>query len=37
MFALKDPDETAALLKAAGFTQIEIEPISPTILLGGAG
>jgi len=35
MFALKDPDETTALLDAAGFTQIEIEPISPTILLGG--
>jgi ubiquinone/menaquinone biosynthesis C-methylase UbiE len=37
MFALKDPDETAALLDAAGFTQIRIEPISPTILLGGGG
>jgi len=37
MFALKDPDETAALLDAAGFTQIEVEAISPTILLGGGG
>lgn len=37
MFALKDPDETAALLDAAGFTQIDIEPVSPTILLGGGG
>ena len=37
MFSLKDPDETGALLEAAGFTQIEIEPISPTILLGGGG
>lgn len=37
MFSLKDPHETAALLDAAGFKQIEIEPISPTILLGGGG
>jgi ubiquinone/menaquinone biosynthesis C-methylase UbiE len=37
MFALKIPDETAALLDAAGFTQIGIEPISPTVLLGGGG
>jgi len=37
MFALEDRDEIAALLDAAGFTQIEIEPISPTILLGGGG
>ncbi len=37
MFAFKNPDETAALLDAAGFTQVEIEPIAPTILLGGGG
>ena len=37
MFALKDPNETTALLGAGGFTQIEIEPISPTVLLGGGG
>lgn len=37
MFALEDPDETAALLDAAGLTQVEIEPISPSILLGGGG
>ncbi|HZJ07821.1 MAG TPA: class I SAM-dependent methyltransferase [Nocardioidaceae bacterium] len=37
MFALEDPDETAALLDAAGFTQIEFEPLSPTVLLGGGG
>ena len=37
MFALKNPDETTALLGAGGFTQIDIEPISPTILLGGGG
>ena len=37
MFALKDPSETTALLDAAGFTQTEIEPISPTIILGGGG
>lgn len=37
MFSLKDPDEAAALLDAAGLTQIELEPLSPTILLGGGG
>ena len=37
MFALKDPDETASLLDAAGFTQIDIAPIAPTITLGGGG
>lgn len=35
MFALKDPDETTAVLEAAGFAQVECEPISPTIVLGG--
>ena len=37
MFALKNPGETTALLGAGGFTQVEIEPISPAILLGGGG
>lgn len=37
MFALKNTDETTALLDAAGFTQIEVEPISPTIVVGGGG
>ena len=37
MFALENPDENAALLDAAGFTKIEIDPISPTVLLGGGG
>lgn len=37
MFAHEEADETTALLDAAGFAQIEIEPISPTILLGGVG
>lgn len=37
MFSLKDSDEMAAMLDAAGFTQAEFEPISPTILLGGGG
>ena len=37
MFTLKDPDEAAGVLDAAGFTQVEVEPISPTILLGGGG
>jgi SAM-dependent methyltransferase len=37
MFSLKNPDETAALLAAGGFTQIEFEPISPFVLAGGGG
>ncbi len=37
MFALKQRDETAALLDAAGFGGIEIEPLSPSILIGGGG
>lgn len=37
MFSLKNPDEITRLLDAAGFTRIEIEPISPSILLGGGG
>ncbi|MGZ6994121.1 MAG: class I SAM-dependent methyltransferase [Acidimicrobiia bacterium] len=37
MFSLKDADEIAALLVAAGLTQIEIESIAPSILLGGGG
>jgi len=37
MFALKDPDEIAVLLDGAGFTQIELEAIAPSILLGGGG
>ena len=37
MFALADRDETAALLAAAGFGPVEVEPLAPTILLGGGG
>lgn len=37
MFALKDPDETTGLLDAAGLTRIEVEALSPNILLGGGG
>jgi len=37
MFALNDPDEIATLLDAAGFAGVEIEPITPTLLLGGGG
>jgi SAM-dependent methyltransferase len=37
MFALKDPDETSALLTVGGFNGIEVEPIAPTIVLGGGG
>jgi hypothetical protein len=37
MFALMDPEETTALLEAAGFTEVEFESLSPTILIGGGG
>jgi ubiquinone/menaquinone biosynthesis C-methylase UbiE len=37
MFALKDPDETTALLEAAGFTEVGFEPLAPTIVIGGGG
>jgi ubiquinone/menaquinone biosynthesis C-methylase UbiE len=37
MFSLQDSNEITALLDASGFAQIEIESISPTILLGGGG
>lgn len=37
MFALEDPEETIGLLDAAGFGEVVIEPIAPTILLGGGG
>ncbi len=37
MFALKEPAEAAALLGAAGFTQVEITSLTPSILLGGGG
>ena len=37
MFALKDQDETTALLEVAGFTDVTFESLSPTILIGGGG
>ncbi len=37
MFALKDQDETTALLEAAGFTDLTFESLAPTILVGGGG
>ena len=37
MFALKHRDETAALLQAAGFGGVAIEPLAPSILIGGGG
>jgi ubiquinone/menaquinone biosynthesis C-methylase UbiE len=37
MFALKDQDETTALLEAAGFTDVVFESLAPTILIGGGG
>jgi len=35
MFALEEPDETCDLLETAGFTDVEIEPITTTVLLAG--
>jgi SAM-dependent methyltransferase len=37
MFALKQPDETVALLEAAAFTEVAVEPIVTTVLLAGGG
>jgi hypothetical protein len=37
MFALCEPDETVALLGAAGFEQVDCESYTPTILVGGGG
>ena len=37
MFALKDQDETTALLEAAGFTDVTFESLAPTIVIGGGG
>ena len=37
MFALKDQDETTALLESAGFTEVAFESLAPTILIGGGG
>jgi SAM-dependent methyltransferase len=37
MFALKTPAETTALLDTVGFTQVAVEPVSTTIILGGGG
>ena len=35
MFSLEQPDETIALLEAAGFTEVDVEPIMTTVLLAG--
>lgn len=37
MFALHDAEEIVALLDTAGFSEIETDPISPEILIGGGG
>jgi SAM-dependent methyltransferase len=37
MFALDQPVEIDALLRNAGFTQIEIEPLTPDITIAGGG
>ena len=36
MFALEDPEETTALLEAAGFADVGFEPFAPTVLSVGA-
>ena len=37
MFALMDQGETTALLEWAGFTEVALESLTPTILIGGGG
>ena len=37
MFSLKRPDETIALLTAAGFTQADVAPVETTLVLAGGG
>jgi len=37
MFALEQPEEVTGLLQTAGFTHVEIEPLTPDILVGGGG
>jgi ubiquinone/menaquinone biosynthesis C-methylase UbiE len=37
MFALMDQDEVTGILEAAGFTEVALEPLAPTILIGGGG
>ena len=35
MFAHKNADEVSELLAAAGFTDFEVEPVTPDILIAG--
>lgn len=37
MFSLKDPDEIVALFAHVGFTNVAIESLTPTVLIGGGG
>jgi ubiquinone/menaquinone biosynthesis C-methylase UbiE len=37
MFALRDDDEILSLLQSAGFDEVEIEPLRPTLTVGGGG
>ncbi len=37
MFSLADHDHVTTVLSTAGFSDIEIEPVSPAITLGGGG
>jgi SAM-dependent methyltransferase len=37
MFAFKRPDETIALLEGVGFTEVDVEPVTTTVLLAGGG
>jgi hypothetical protein len=37
MFPLKDPHEIVAVPGEAGFTGVECQPLTPTVLIGGDG
>lgn len=37
MFSLCDPTEITTLLSSAGFKQVECDPLTPTVLVGGGG
>lgn len=37
MFSLCDPSEIDTLLRSAGFEQVECDPLTPTVLIGGGG
>lgn len=37
MFSLADRDQLTTVLSSAGFSDIDVEPVSPPIMLGGGG